>query len=155
MTEQDKAPEEIPEAPKTPKAPKTQATAADAALPPALQVGLVLTALKSAFYIALCFFIGALLALFGGIGATEARGDDAVAVVVLVGLGEIALMFIGLLQVAVLFVCAMAWRSRNPLWLWCLIGLSALGFLHGDCFSVVIGVVAIVGAVQSLDRANR
>ena len=119
-----------------------------------LQVGLILTALKAAFYIALCMFGGALLALFGGIGATEAQGEDAIAVVVLVGLGEVALLFVALLQVAVLLVCAMAWRSTKPLWLWALVALSAIGFLHGDCFSVVIGVIAIIGAVQALDSRN-
>ncbi|HJO27710.1 MAG: hypothetical protein CMK00_06385 [Planctomycetes bacterium] len=149
MNEQDSS-----ETPKT-SAAASSSESARPECPGALQAGLILTALKSVFYIFLCTFGGALLALFGIVGASEARGDDAVAVVVLAGLGEVALLFIGLLQVVVLAVCAMAWRTCKPFWLWSLIGLSALGFLHGDCFSVVIGVVTIVGAVQALDRSGR
>jgi hypothetical protein len=119
-----------------------------------LQVGIVLTVLKAAFYVALLLFLGPLLAIFGAIGVSEAHGDEAIGIVALVGLGEVVLLFMGLFQIAVLVVCAMAWRSGKPVWLWSLVALSALSFLQGDCFSVVIGVIAIVGAVQALDRRD-
>ena len=116
-------------------------------------LGVVLTAGHAAFVI-LALIVVTFLGWIGfGVGASQAHGDEAGAIVLVGGLFSGLICCIGVLQSLCIPVALLAWRGSR-FWIWVLIVLSAIGITNAP-IGTIIGVITIIGCAQALDRLPR
>lgn len=142
-------PEEPPIPPAQPGAP-TQPPATDEH-PALYRVGAILIAGKALLWLLLLCVGWLALAVGVGIGMAEAHGDDAIGIGIAGVIGTLVMAAIGLFQILVLFLAIKAWSGRRP-WVYVLMALAVLNVASGGPIGIAVGVVALIGCVQVLDR---
>lgn len=132
-------------------APEDAKPAAAGELPPLFRVGVILIAGKAILWLGLLCLGWVALAIGISIGLTEARGDEEVGLVIGGVVGTAVLAALALFQVIVLALSLKAWRAGRP-WVYALMVLAVLNLASGNPIGIAVGVVALIGCVQVLDR---
>jgi hypothetical protein len=142
-------PEEPPIPPPTRGAP-TQSAAPDEH-PALYRVGVILIAGKALLWLLLLCVGWLAMAVGVVIGMAEAHGDDAFGFLIGGVIGTFVMAAIGVFQIVVLFLALKAWSGRRP-WVYVLMALAVLNVASGGPIGIAVGVVALIGCVQVLDR---
>ena len=115
--------------------------------PALLSLGIALTAIGSLVTMGFIVIAGLLGVLGVTLGLTETQGWDALAVMLVGGVGGALLVVFFLLKLFSLFVCLRAWQLSRG-WIWVLIAFSALSVMNAP-IGTVIGVITIIGCAQA------
>lgn len=142
--------QEPPIPPAQPGAP-TQPPAAPEEHPALYRVGAILIAGKALLWLVLLCIGWLAMGVGVAIGMAEAHGDDAFGFLIAGVVGTFVMAAIGLFQVLVLFLAIKAWSGRRP-WVYVLMALAVLNVASGGPIGIAVGVVALIGCVQVLDR---
>ena len=115
-----------------------------------LSLGIPLQALLA---IVTAFFYGLGALLVGGFLGLSAADFFLLSVwpfQLIAALGAAAFLVGCALQLVVAYVCLRAWQGARG-WLWALVAASLVNLISAGPFSIVAGVLSIVGALQELD----
>lgn len=115
--------------------------------PALLTFGIVVNAIHAAFMVLVAGFL--FLGALGATGLTMSALPVLWPFSLLLGLGAFVLLVYVAFYLFVLAVCWRSWDGSRP-WLWTLVVLSLIGIANTGPFSVVIGILTIVGALQYL-----
>jgi hypothetical protein len=121
--------------------------------PQLLTWGILLMAAKSAFFLLLLTIGMVAVPVVFGIGAVEARGDDAVPIVLVGMLAEFVVFLLAALQLFSLYACRKAW-DRSRTWLIILMVLAGLSVFDSSIVGIIIAGMTIIGGVQALERSK-
>ncbi len=118
--------------------------------PPLLVAGILLTGLHASLLATLWLVLSAAAIGLSGFAVVSMSPSIVFPVSLAASLGVAVMLALALFYLFVIFVCFRSWSGSRP-WLWALIALSAIGLIHTGPISLVINVLAIVGALQWLD----
>jgi hypothetical protein len=136
-----------------PAAPSSTPPAADER-PALFSVGVLLIGGKALLWLFLLCLGWLALAIGIAIGMSQADGDDELLALGLGGaIGTLVIAAFGLFQLVVLLLAVKAWNGRRP-WVYVLMALAVLNVASGNPIGIAVGVVALIGCVQIIDRAR-